>query len=67
MRGLTGGRGPEAVIDAVGMEAHGSSVGKLAHQLTSPLPGGLAEKLSPHALPVSITGARFSSLCGHGK
>ncbi len=44
-RGLTGGRGPEAVIDAVGMEAHGSPVGKLAHQLTSLLPDGVAEKL----------------------
>jgi threonine dehydrogenase-like Zn-dependent dehydrogenase len=27
---LTGGRGPDAVIDAVGMEAHGSTGGKLA-------------------------------------
>jgi threonine dehydrogenase-like Zn-dependent dehydrogenase len=27
---LTGGRGPDAVIDAVGMEAHGSAGGKLA-------------------------------------
>ena len=31
---LTDGRGPDAVIDAVGMEAHGSPVGKLAQ--TSP-------------------------------
>jgi threonine dehydrogenase-like Zn-dependent dehydrogenase len=45
VRSLTGGRGPEAVIDAVGMEAHGSPIGKLAHQLTSLLPDGLAEKL----------------------
>ena len=45
VRGLTGGRGPDAVIDAVGMEAHGSPVGKLAHQLTSLLPDGVAEKL----------------------
>ncbi|GGO24102.1 zinc-dependent alcohol dehydrogenase [Micromonospora parathelypteridis] len=28
---LVDGRGPDAVIDAVGMEAHGSPVGKLAH------------------------------------
>jgi arylsulfatase A-like enzyme len=26
IRGMTGGRGPDAVIDAVGMEAHGSPV-----------------------------------------
>lgn len=67
VRGLTGGRGPEASINAVGMEAHGSSIGKLTHQLTSLLPNGLAEKLSPHALPVSITGATCGSLCGRGK
>jgi threonine dehydrogenase-like Zn-dependent dehydrogenase len=45
VRGLTGGRGPDAVIDAVGMEAHGSPVGKLAHQLTSLLPDPVAAKL----------------------
>jgi threonine dehydrogenase-like Zn-dependent dehydrogenase len=31
LRERTGGRGPDAVIDAVGMEAHGSPMGKLAH------------------------------------
>jgi threonine dehydrogenase-like Zn-dependent dehydrogenase len=45
VRGLTAGRGPDAVIDAVGMEAHGSPVGKLAHQLTSLLPDPVAAKL----------------------
>jgi threonine dehydrogenase-like Zn-dependent dehydrogenase len=45
VRGLTNGRGADAVIDAVGMEAHGSPVGKLAHQLTSLLPDTLAAKL----------------------
>jgi threonine dehydrogenase-like Zn-dependent dehydrogenase len=38
VRELTGGRGPDAVIDAVGMEAHGSPVGKLAHRLAGLLP-----------------------------
>ena len=42
---LTEGRGPDAVIDAVGMEAHGSPAGKLAQQLTSIMPDRLAEKL----------------------
>jgi hypothetical protein len=32
---LTGGRGPDAVIDAVGMEAHGSPIGKLAHDIAA--------------------------------
>jgi threonine dehydrogenase-like Zn-dependent dehydrogenase len=45
VRDLTNGRGADAVIDAVGMEAHGSPVGKLAHQLTSLLPDALAAKL----------------------
>jgi threonine dehydrogenase-like Zn-dependent dehydrogenase len=45
VRGLTGGRGPDAVIDAVGMEAHGSPLGKLAHQLTGLLPNAVAAKL----------------------
>ncbi len=41
---LTGGRGPDAVIDAVGMEAHGSPVGKLAQRLTGLLPDAMAQK-----------------------
>jgi threonine dehydrogenase-like Zn-dependent dehydrogenase len=45
VRQLTGGRGADAVIDAVGMEAHGSPVGKIAHQLTTLLPDAVAGKL----------------------
>ncbi|WP_028936492.1 alcohol dehydrogenase catalytic domain-containing protein [Pseudonocardia spinosispora] len=45
VRGLTGGRGPDSVIDAVGMEAHGSPIGKLAHQMTALLPDAIAQKL----------------------
>ncbi|GEL26045.1 glutathione-dependent formaldehyde dehydrogenase [Pseudonocardia sulfidoxydans NBRC 16205] len=45
VRDLTGGRGADAVIDAVGMEAHGSPGGKVAHQLTGLLPDALAAKL----------------------
>jgi threonine dehydrogenase-like Zn-dependent dehydrogenase len=45
VRDLTAGRGPDAVIDAVGMEAHGSPVGKLAHQMASLLPDALAAKM----------------------
>jgi threonine dehydrogenase-like Zn-dependent dehydrogenase len=45
VRDKTGGRGPTAVIDAVGMEAHGSPVGALAHKLTGLLPDVAAQKL----------------------
>src|SRR5689334_11349612 len=38
LRERTDGRGPDAVIDAVGMEAHGSLIGKLAHQIAGMLP-----------------------------
>ena len=44
VREHTGGRGPDAVIDAVGMEAHGAPVGKLAQRLAGFLPDGLAQK-----------------------
>jgi len=49
VRDLTNGRGPDAVIDAVGMEAHGAPVAKLAHQVTSFLPDSLAARLMQKA------------------
>jgi threonine dehydrogenase-like Zn-dependent dehydrogenase len=39
---MTGGRGPDAVIDAVGMEAHGSPVAKAAHAAVGMLPDKVA-------------------------
>jgi threonine dehydrogenase-like Zn-dependent dehydrogenase len=45
IRGLTGGRGPDSVIDAVGMEAHGAPIAKLAHRLTGLLPDFAARKV----------------------
>ncbi|MFN8021293.1 MAG: zinc-dependent alcohol dehydrogenase [Acidimicrobiales bacterium] len=42
---LTDGRGADAVIDAVGMEAHGSPVARAAHKMTALLPNAVAEKL----------------------
>jgi threonine dehydrogenase-like Zn-dependent dehydrogenase len=44
-RDLTDGRGPDSVIDAVGMEAHGAPVAKLAHKLVGLMPNGAARKL----------------------
>jgi threonine dehydrogenase-like Zn-dependent dehydrogenase len=45
VRQLTDGRGPDSVIDAVGMEAHGSPKAQAAHKLVGLLPNGLAEKM----------------------
>jgi threonine dehydrogenase-like Zn-dependent dehydrogenase len=45
VREQTGGRGPDAVIDAVGMEAHGAPAGKLAHRLAGLLPDAAAQKV----------------------
>ena len=45
VRELTGGRGPDAVIDAVGMEAHGAPAAALAHRLTGMVPDAVARKL----------------------
>jgi threonine dehydrogenase-like Zn-dependent dehydrogenase len=49
IRDRTNGRGADAVIDAVGMEAHGSPVGKLAHQMTALLPDAIAGPLMQRA------------------
>ncbi|MEV4008535.1 zinc-dependent alcohol dehydrogenase [Actinomadura sp. NPDC049753] len=45
VRQLTGGRGTDSVIDAVGMEAHGSPGAKLAQTLTGLMPGNSAAPL----------------------
>jgi threonine dehydrogenase-like Zn-dependent dehydrogenase len=42
---LTGGRGPDSVIDAVGMEAHGAPLGQLAQNLAGLLPDAIAQKM----------------------
>ena len=45
IREMTGGRGPDSVVDAVGMEAHGAPIGKLAHQMVGLLPDVVGEKI----------------------
>ncbi|ASO20346.1 threonine dehydrogenase-like Zn-dependent dehydrogenase [Actinoalloteichus hoggarensis] len=45
VRDLTDGRGPDSVIDAVGMEAHGSPVAGIAQRLVGRLPAPVAQKL----------------------
>ncbi len=49
VRELTAGRGPDSVIDAVGMEAHGSPIAHAAHRMVSILPDSLAERLMTRA------------------
>ncbi|MFG1704929.1 zinc-dependent alcohol dehydrogenase [Nonomuraea sp. M3C6] len=48
IRERTSGRGTDSVIDAVGMEAHGSPAGKIAQTLTGMLPGAVAAPLMTH-------------------
>jgi threonine dehydrogenase-like Zn-dependent dehydrogenase len=45
IRGMTDGRGTDSVIDAVGMEAHGSRAAKLAQDMVSLLPDAVAAKM----------------------
>jgi threonine dehydrogenase-like Zn-dependent dehydrogenase len=61
VRAATDGRGPDSVIDAVGMEAHGSPVAKAAHGMVGLLPDAIASKLMQtagvdrlHALHLAI-------------
>ncbi|THA71201.1 glutathione-dependent formaldehyde dehydrogenase [Streptomyces sp. A0958] len=49
VRDLTGGRGTDAVIDAVGMEAHGAPLGKAGQWATGLLPDAAARKLMERA------------------
>ena len=42
---MTEGRGVDSVIDAVGLEAHGSPFGKVAQQMVGLLPDAVAEKV----------------------
>ena len=45
VRERTDGRGTDSVIDAVGMEAHGSPVGKTAHKIAGLLPDSAAASM----------------------
>jgi threonine dehydrogenase-like Zn-dependent dehydrogenase len=49
VREQTGGRGPDSVIDAVGMEAHGSPVGKVAQKMAGLLPDAVGQRLMQNA------------------
>jgi threonine dehydrogenase-like Zn-dependent dehydrogenase len=45
IRDMTAGRGPDSVIDAVGMEAHGSPGAKVAQQMTTLMPKALSRAM----------------------
>ncbi|MCF6746598.1 glutathione-dependent formaldehyde dehydrogenase [Blastococcus sp. KM273128] len=45
VRDLTDGRGPDAVIDAVGMEAHGSPLATIAQKASAVVPDAIMEKV----------------------
>lgn len=49
VRDRTEGRGADAAIDAVGMEAHGSPIAHAGHHLVSRLPDAIATPLIEHA------------------
>jgi threonine dehydrogenase-like Zn-dependent dehydrogenase len=49
VRDLTDGRGADSVIDAVGMEAHGSTVASAAHRAVAAMPDSLGRRLMEKA------------------
>jgi threonine dehydrogenase-like Zn-dependent dehydrogenase len=59
VRDKTQGRGADAVVEAVGMEAHGSTAGDLVHRLTPFMPDVLAQPILKKAgvdrLPALLT------------
>ncbi len=61
IRERTGGRGPDAVLDAVGMEAHGSPVAGFAHKIAGFLPDTLARPMMQN-LGISKLAALYSAI-----
>jgi threonine dehydrogenase-like Zn-dependent dehydrogenase len=61
IRDLTDGRGTDSVIDAVGMEAHGSPLAKAAQQVTGLLPDAIAKPLMQKA-GIDRLGALYSAI-----
>jgi threonine dehydrogenase-like Zn-dependent dehydrogenase len=61
IRDMTDGRGPDSVLDAVGMEAHGSPVTTLLHKLVGVLPRAIAAPLMETA-GVGRLGALYSAI-----
>jgi threonine dehydrogenase-like Zn-dependent dehydrogenase len=49
VRDMTDGRGTDSVIDAVGMEAHGSTIASAAHKAIGLMPDALAQRMMEKA------------------
>ena len=45
IREMTDGRGPDSVIDAVGMEAHGGGIAKMAQVMAAVMPDAVGQKM----------------------
>jgi threonine dehydrogenase-like Zn-dependent dehydrogenase len=63
LRELTGGRGPDGVLDAVGMEAHGSPVAGFAQKAASILPDAVAKPMTEN-VGVDRLAALYSAIDG---
>ncbi|CAN5353292.1 zinc-dependent alcohol dehydrogenase [soil metagenome] len=61
IRDMTDGRGTDSVIDAVGMEAHGSPIATAAQQITGLLPDAIAKPIMQKA-GVDRLGAFYSAI-----
>jgi threonine dehydrogenase-like Zn-dependent dehydrogenase len=61
IRGMTDGRGPDSVLDAVGMEAHGSPVTTVIQKVVGLLPRAIAAPLMEHA-GLDRLGALYSAI-----
>jgi threonine dehydrogenase-like Zn-dependent dehydrogenase len=61
IRGMTDGRGPDSVLDAVGMEAHGSPVTTVIQKAVGLLPRAIAAPLMEH-VGVDRLGALYSAI-----
>jgi threonine dehydrogenase-like Zn-dependent dehydrogenase len=61
LKDLTDGRGPDSVVDAVGMEAHGSHVAGAAHKAVGLLPSPLGRKAMETA-GVDKLGALYTAI-----
>jgi threonine dehydrogenase-like Zn-dependent dehydrogenase len=49
LKELTDGRGPDSIIDAVGMEAHGAPIGEAAQKIVGLIPDAIAAKMMERA------------------
>jgi threonine dehydrogenase-like Zn-dependent dehydrogenase len=49
LKEMTDGRGPDSIIDAVGMEAHGAPIGEAAQKIVGLIPDAIAAKMMERA------------------